>query len=200
MTTLTKRQKEILDFIEAYNEEYGYAPTLREICDRFGLSSVATAHKHLSRLEEKGFINRTPNESRALETPHSERQEAVEVPLLGRIAAGRPIDAVENPETLSLPESMLGRGRTYALRVQGNSMIDEQIRSGDLVIVEERDHAENGETVVALIDGEEVTLKKYYREGARIRLQPANPEMEPVFTDEEKLTIQGVVIGILRKY
>ena len=201
MITLTKRQKEILDFVESYTGENGYAPTLREICSRFDLSSVATAHKHLAQLIEKGYLARTPNTSRALETVSQEDiSRAVEAPLLGFIAAGSPIEAVENQESISLPEDMLGKESTYVLRVKGNSMIEEQIRDGDYVIVEKRAHAENGETVVALIGGDEATLKKYYREGARIRLQPANPDMEPIYTNEENLTIQGIVIGILRKY
>jgi repressor LexA len=202
MTTLTKRQKELLDFIEYYSDENGYAPTLREICDRFGLSSVATAHKHLSRLIEKGYISRTPNVSRALETTPLDAGtiSSEEIPMMGYIAAGKPIEAVQGSDTISIPASMLGKNETYVLQVKGNSMIDEQIRDGDFVVIEQRSHAENGETVVALINGEETTLKKYYREGEKIRLQPANPEMEPIFVDEDNLSIQGVVIAILRKY
>lgn len=201
MTTLTKRQKELLDFIEYYSDENGYAPTLREICDRFGLSSVATAHKHLSRLIEKGYLSRTPNVSRALETTSDDNlTSAAEIPMMGYIAAGKPIEAVQGSDTISIPASMLGKNETYVLQVKGNSMIDEQIRDGDFVVIEQRSQAENGETVVALINGEETTLKKYYREGASIRLQPANPEMEPIYVSEDNLSIQGVVIAILRKY
>jgi repressor LexA len=199
--TLTKRQKEVLDFVSFYTDEYGYAPTIKEICSRFSLSSVATVHKHLTRLEEKGYIERTPNASRSLSLVDREgAHKSVELPLLGFIAAGKPIDSVEQPESLSVPEDMLGRGKTFVLRVKGNSMIDEQIKDGDYVIVKERNHAENGETVVALLNGEEVTLKKYYREDSRIRLQPANPEVEPIYVEEEEVTVQGVVIGIMRKY
>lgn len=199
--TLTKRQKEILDYISEYSDSRGYAPTLREICDRFALSSVATAHKHLAHLIDKGFLARTPHVSRSLTAVGiGARAGAAEVPLLGLIAAGQPVEAVEQSETISIPEDMLGRGRTYVLQVKGNSMIEDQIRDGDFVIVEERSAPQNGETVVALLNGEDVTLKKYYREGERIRLQPANSEMEPIYVSERELFIQGVVIGILRKY
>lgn len=199
--TLTKRQKEILDYISEYSSSMGYAPTLREICSRFALSSVATAHKHLAHLIGKGYLSRTPHVSRALEPVEAAgRTAAAEVPLLGLIAAGSPVEAVAQSETISIPEDMLGRGRTYVLQVKGNSMIDEQIRDGDFVIVEERSAAQNGETVVALLNGEEATLKKFYRDGERIRLQPANPAMKPIYVSESELFIQGVVIGILRKY
>jgi repressor LexA len=199
--TLTKRQKEILDYISEYSASRGYAPTLREICDRFALSSVATAHKHLAHLIDKGFLSRTPHVSRSL-TPvgSGDKAGAEEVPLLGFIAAGRPIEAVGQNETISIPEDMLGKDNTYVLKVKGNSMIDEQIRDGDFVIVEERSTAQNGETVVALLNGEDTTLKKFYREGEQVRLQPANPEMEPIYVNERDITVQGVVIGILRKY
>jgi repressor LexA len=199
--TLTKRQKEILDYISEYSDSRGYAPTLREICGRFALSSVATAHKHLAHLIDKGFLSRTPHVSRSL-TPVGNGGKAVaeEVPLLGFIAAGRPIEAVGQNETISIPEDMLGKDNTYVLKVKGNSMIDEQIRDGDFVIVEERSTAQNGETVVALLNGEDTTLKKFYREGEQVRLQPANPEMEPIYVNERDITVQGVVIGILRKY
>ena len=199
--TLTKRQKEILDYISEYSASMGYAPTLREICSRFALSSVATAHKHLAHLISKGYLSRTPHVSRSLEPVAGESgSAAADVPLLGFIAAGSPVEAVAQSETISIPEDMLGRGKTYVLQVKGNSMIDEQIRDGDFVIVEERSAAQNGETVVALLNGQDATLKKFYREGERIRLQPANPAMEPIYVSEQELFIQGVVIGILRKY
>lgn len=199
--TLTKRQKEILDYIAEYTEASGYAPTLREICDRFSLSSVATAHKHLAHLIDKGYLARTPHVSRSLIPVETEiRRSAVEVPLLGLIAAGSPVEAITQSETISIPEDMLGHGRTYVLQVKGNSMIEEQIRDGDFVIVEERSVPQNGETVVALLNGDEATLKKFYREDGRIRLQPANASMDPIYVSERELFIQGVVIGILRKY
>src|SRR5687767_7267714 len=169
---LTRRQKEILDFLGTHIEEKGYAPTIEEIGDKFGLRSLATVHKHLSNLQDKGLIKRAWNRSRALElVPTQVRVQAVELPLLGRVAAGSPIEAIQSTETIFVPEDMVGRGRTYVLQVKGESMIEEQIRDGDYVIVEDRETARDGEMVIALLDDENVTLKKMYREPAgRIRL------------------------------
>jgi repressor LexA len=199
---LTRRQKEILDFLSRHIERRGYAPTIEEIGDHFGLSSLATVHKHLTNLQEKGLIKRTWNRSRALElVPAEIKVRAVELPLLGRVAAGTPIEAVEASETIFVPEDMVGRKETYVLQVKGESMIDEQIRDGDYVIVENRKSARDGEMVIALLEGERVTLKKLYREGGgRVRLQPANARMKPIFVDQDDLRVQGVVIGVLRKY
>ncbi len=198
---LTKKQKLIFDFIKHAIQRDGYAPSIHEIGEHFGLSSPATIHKHLTNLEEKGLIRRAPNMSRGMELLGSEPHVAgVEVPLLGTIAAGRPIEAFSVEETISIPEDMLGRNGTYVLKVKGESMIEEQIRDGDFVVIEERNHAVNGETVVALVDGDSVTLKKYYRQNERIRLQPANANMEPIIVPEENVSIQGVVIGLLRKF
>jgi len=198
---LTKRQREILNFVTEFIKAKGYAPSLEEIRRRFGLSSLATVHKHLSNLEEKGLIRRLKHRGRSLELVSMEMEaKAREVPLLGQVAAGSPIEAIEHRETISVPEDMFGRYPTFVLRVKGNSMINEQIRDGDYVLVEDRQMAENGETVIALLRNEEVTLKRFYREGRTIRLQPANPEMEPLILPAEEVTIQGVVIGVLRKY
>ena len=198
---LTRRQKEILDYLTEYIGSQGYAPTIEEIGDHFGLSSLATVHKHLTNLQEKGLIKRAWNRSRALElVPAGVTVRAVEVPLLGRVAAGAPIEAIEATETIFVPEDMLGRGRTYVLQVKGDSMIEEQIRDGDYVIVEDRQTARDGEMVIALLGGENATLKKFYREGAVIRLQPANSTMKPIYVDEEDVRVRGVVIGVLRKY
>jgi len=199
---LTRRQKEILDFLTRHIERKGYAPTIEEIGDHFGLSSLATVHKHLTNLQEKGLIKRAWNRSRALElVPTEVAVRAVELPLLGRVAAGTPIEAIESTETIYEPEDMLGRGETYVLQVKGDSMIDEQIRDGDYVIVENRKVARDGEMVIALLEGENVTLKKLYREGeGRVRLQPANSRMKPLLVNEGDLRVQGVVIGVLRKY
>jgi repressor LexA len=199
---LTRRQKEILDFLNSYIRQQGYAPTIEEIAAHFSLRSLATVHKHLSNLQEKGLIRREWNRSRALElVPSDVRVEAVELPLLGLVAAGSPIEAIEASETIFVPENMVGRRETYVLQVKGDSMIDEQIRDGDYVIVENRQTADDGEMVIALLDGENVTLKKLYREGGgRVRLQPANARLEPIFVDQDRIRIQGVVIGILRKY
>jgi len=199
---LTRRQKEILDFLNGFIEAKGYAPTIEEIADHFSLRSLATVHKHLTNLQEKGFIRRAWNRSRALELVPSEMTvKAVELPLLGRVAAGSPIEAIESSETIFVPEDMVGRRETYVLQVKGDSMIDEQIRDGDFVIVENRRTARDGEMVIALLDGDSTTLKKMYREGGgRVRLQPANARLKPLFVDQDRLRIQGVVIGVLRKY
>jgi len=199
---LTRRQKEILDYLTEYIGSQGYAPTIEEIGQHFGLSSLATVHKHLTNLQEKGLIKRAWNRSRALElVPAGVTVRAVEVPLLGRVAAGAPIEAIEATETIFVPEDMLGRGRTYVLQVKGDSMIEEQIRDGDYVIVEDRQAARDGEMVIALLGGDSATLKKFYREsGGVIRLQPANSAMKPIFVDEEDIRVRGVVIGVLRKY
>jgi repressor LexA len=199
---LTRRQKEILDYLGRYIERRGYAPTIEEIGEHFGLSSLATVHKHLTNLQEKGLVKRAWNRSRALElVPTRVEVKAVELPLLGRVAAGTPIEAVQSTETIFVPEDMVGRRDTYVLQVKGDSMIDEQIRDGDYVIVEDRQSARDGEMVIALLEGENVTLKKLYRErDGRIRLQPANSTLKPLFVDARSLKIQGVVIGVLRRY
>jgi repressor LexA len=199
---LTRRQKEILDFLGRHIEKKGYAPTIEEIGEQFGLSSLATVHKHLSNLQQKGLIKRAWNRSRALElVPTEVTVRAVELPLLGRVAAGTPIEAVQSTETIFVPEDMVGRKDTYVLQVKGESMIDEQIRDGDYVIVENRRTARDGEMVIALVERDNVTLKKiYWDAGGKVRLQPANARMKPIFVDQADLRIQGVVIGVLRKY
>jgi repressor LexA len=198
---LTRRQQEIYAFLRESISRNGYAPSLEEIASNFGLSSVATIHEHLKNLEGKNMIRRHFNRNRAIEVlPVAGAPRAVEVRVLGRVAAGRPIEALEAPEGVALPEEMLGRGETFVLRVQGDSMIDELIRDGDLVVVESRESAENGETVIALVGEGEITLKKLYREGDRVRLQPANPAVAPLVLSEDQVRIQGVVIGVIRRY
>ncbi len=202
MTTLTKRQKQMVDFLENYINEHGYAPTLAEMGDYFGLSSLATVHKHLRNLENKGVISREHNHSRALEI--HERQKrlsgAQEVPLLGQVAAGQPIEAIEAQEAITVPEDFIGRGNTFCLRVKGESMVEDGIRDGDYIIVEGRETADNGDTVVALL-GNEATVKRYYREAdGHIRLQPANSTMEPIYVNGDGLQIRGVVVGLMRRY
>jgi repressor LexA len=194
---LTKRQREILDYLQEFIQQQGYAPSLEEIGRRFGLSSLATVHKHLTNLEEKGFIRRLWNRSRSVELLSAR---AVELPMLGYVAAGLPIEAVAGSETIAVPEDLVGRRDTYVLRVKGDSMIDEQIRDGDYVIVEDRKTADNGEMVIALVGGADVTLKKFYREHGRVRLQPANPAMQPILLDPSLVQLQGVVVGVMRKY
>ncbi|HLB09764.1 MAG TPA: transcriptional repressor LexA [Gemmatimonadaceae bacterium] len=200
---LTKRQREILDFLSGYSEDNGYAPSFEEIARKFNYNSLATVHEHLSNLERKGYIKRSYNESRAIEIlPSDVFPKAVELPLLGTVAAGMPIEAITAHETMCVPDSFVSRsGNHYVLRVRGNSMIDEQIRDGDFVIINERRSADNGETVIALIDNNAATVKKIYRErDGRIRLQPANDAMLPIYVHENDVTIQGVVVGVLRKY
>jgi repressor LexA len=198
---LTKRQREILDYLQEFIQQQGYAPSLEEIGRRFNLSSLATVHKHLTNLQEKGFIRRSWNRSRSVELLSARvGQRALELPLLGIVAAGLPIEAVTTTETIAVPEDLAGRRETYVLKVKGDSMIDEQIRDGDFVIVEDRKTAENGEMVVALIGGADTTLKKFYRENGRVRLQPANPAMQPMLFDPTQVQVQGVVVGMMRKY
>jgi len=189
---LTKRQREILDYLGEFIQQHGYAPSLEEIGRRFGLSSLATVHKHLTNLQDKGFIKRAWNRSRSVElVPARVGGRTLELPLLGYVAAGVPIDAITTAETIGVPDSLVGKLDTYVLRVRGDSMIDEQIRDGDYVIIEDRKNAENGEMVIALVGGTEVTLKKFYRENGHIRLQPANPAMQPLVFDADHVQIQG---------
>ena len=200
---LTKRQKEILDYIQAFIDERGYAPSFEEIAESFGYSSLATVHEHLSNLERKGYIRKSYNESRSIELVGQESgTPVVELPLLGAVAAGLPIEAIQDSETLAVPPDMVSHRRdNYVLRVEGNSMIEEQIRDGDYIVVQAQENAEDGQMVVALVAGESATVKKLYRErGGQIRLQPANPTMEPIFVDARDLRIQGVVVGVIRKY
>ena len=201
MQPLTKRQREILDYLQEFIQQHGYAPSLEEVGRRFGLSSLATVHKHLTNLEEKGCIRRLWNRSRSVELLSARTgQRAVELPMLGFVAAGLPIEAVTGSETIAVPEDLVGRRETYVLKVKGDSMIDEQIRDGDYVIVEDRKTAENGEMVIALLGGSDVTLKKFYKENGRVRLQPANPAMQPMIVDPALVQLQGVVVGVMRKY
>ncbi len=200
---LTKRQKEILDHIDGFIAERGYAPSFEEIAHHFGYSSLATVHEHLSNLERKGYIRKSYNESRSIELVKAEEgPSAVELPLLGAVAAGLPIEAVSQTEMLAVPPDMVRRGRdNYVLKVQGDSMIDEQIRNGDYIVVSQQDTAENGQMVVALVGRESATVKKLYREpGNRIRLQPANATMDPIVVDARDVLVQGVVVGVIRKY
>ena len=200
---LTKRQKEILDYIGAFIDEQGYAPSFEEIAEHFGYSSLATVHEHLSNLERKGYIRKSYNESRSVELVSRETSTpAVELPLLGAVAAGLPIEVIENRETLAVPPDMIRRRKdNYVLRVEGNSMIEEQIRDGDYIVVQAQENAEDGQMVVALVDGDSATVKKLYREGGnRVRLQPANPTMAPIVVNADDVRIQGIVVGVIRKY
>ncbi|HTY05517.1 MAG TPA: transcriptional repressor LexA [Gemmatimonadales bacterium] len=200
---LTRRQHEILDYLRAHIADRGYAPSFEEIAERFQFQSLATVHEHLTNLERKGYIRRAHNESRAIEiVPPKGQTGATELPLLGLVAAGAPIEALTDNETFAVPDELLPRrGRSYVLRVRGSSMIDEHIKDGDYVVVQERTQADNGETVVALLNGAGATVKKYYREpGGWIRLQPANAELSPLRVNERDVMVQGVVVGVIRKY
>lgn len=196
---LTKRQKEVLDFVERDRSKKGYSPSLEEIRKRFRLASVSTAHFHIKKLEELGYLDRPKNKPRGINVYKKELM--VRVPILGMIAAGQPIEAIENrEETLTIPKSKLPRGgEIYALKVVGDSMVDENINDGDIILVKQQGVAENGQKVVALIDNCEATLKKFYKERGHIRLQPANKKIEPLIIDKDvPLAIQGIVIDVIK--
>jgi len=200
---LTKRQKEILDYIHRFIDEHGYAPSFEEIAQFFGYSSLATVHEHLTNLERKGYIRKSYNESRSIEmVPEDGTVSAFELPLLGAVAAGLPIEAVQDQESLAVPADMVRPGKdNFVLRVEGNSMIDEQIRDGDYIVVSSQPTASDGEVVVALVGGDSATVKRLYREPEnRIRLQPANPAMDPIVVDASEVTVQGVVVGLIRRF
>lgn len=201
--TLTKRQNEILAYLRGHIAEHGYAPSFEEIAEQFTFASLATVHEHLTNLERKGYIRRQYNESRSIEVlPPRGTAKATEIPLLGKVAAGLPIESLMHDESIAVPDEILPRrGPNYALKVAGSSMIDEHIIDGDYVVVHGREEAQNGEMVIALVNGSEATVKKFYREtGGWIRLQPANSTMSPMRYQERDVLIQGVVVGIIRKY
>lgn len=208
MTTLTKRQKQVLDYLVKFADKHGYSPSFEEIGRALRLTSLATVHKHLSTLERKGFIRRGYNQSRSLEIlqlPKPVRRQVIEhhsvgLPLVGRIAAGSPLEAIEDRETISLADFARGK-KTFVLQVKGDSMHEDHILDGDFVVIEQTQVANSGEIVVALVENEEATLKRFYREGAgKIRLQPANSKMSPIVVPANDVKIQGRVIGVLRKY
>lgn len=200
---LTRRQKQILDFLSSYIDDNGYAPSFEEIAERFSFRSLATVHEHLTNLERKGYIRRGHNESRSIVlTPQPGQAGATDLPLLGQVAAGEPIEAITGNETIAVPNDLIpARGASYVLRVRGDSMIDEHITDGDYVVVHGRETAQSGEMVIALLDGDSATVKHFYREqGGWIRLQPANDEVQPIRVHEDNVIIQGVVVGVIRKY
>jgi repressor LexA len=199
---LTRRQREVLDVVRDFIQRNGYSPSLEEIGRELGLSSVATVHKHVSHLVEKGLVRRVWNQNRSIElADDASRRGAMELPLMGTIAAGRPLEAIPTTETICVPSDLVaGRGRTFVLKIQGDSMIGDSIRDGDYVIIEERRVARDGETVVALVDGTDATLKRIFREGPNVRLEPSNPAMQPIVVAADRVQVQGVVVGLLRKY
>jgi repressor LexA len=202
MKYLTERQRDILNFIRDFQRDRGIAPTHREICDHFGFSSYGTVYKHLSLLEKKGLIRRDWNQKRGVELVDREPEPSSpvrELPLFGYIAAGRPLDVETSNETIAVPEHLTKRGDNYVLKVRGDSMIEDGILDGDLVIIARRDRADNGEMVVANVNGE-VTLKRIYLEGERVRLQPANSLMNPIIASARDVAVQGVVVGLMRRF
>lgn len=201
MEPLTKRQKEILEYLRNFIEENGYAPSFREIAYYFDFSSTGTVAEYVSILEEKGYITKDALEARAIQlTPSFDDGTMLfAIPLSGVIDAGRPIEAIRTHETIDIPRDMMGR-KTFALRVRGTSMIDDGILDGDYVIIEQCNAARNGEIVVALVDKENATLKRFYNEKAGIRLQPANSSMKPMIFSKKRVTIQGKVKGVIRKF
>src|SRR3989344_3786892 len=195
---LTKRQKEVLDFVESYSQKKGYPPSFEEIRKRLKLASVSTVHFHISKLKEGGYLGKTENKARAISVESKEPM--VRIPLLGMIAAGEPIEAIRQNEFIAIPKTKLPpSSEVYALRVVGNSMIDENINDGDIILVKQQETAENGQKVVALIDNHEATLKKFFKERGHIRLQPANKNMEPlIFRNGRDVSIQGIVLDVIR--
>ena len=199
---VTSRQRKVLDFIGRFIEVHDQAPTIAEIGKQFSMSSPASVHHILSVLEHEGMIRRIPNVSRGIEiVKEAPADNDDEIPLLGVVAAGQPIEAILSYEAVRVPRDMIGRERTFALRVRGDSMIDEQIRDGDFIIVESRQTAENGQTVVALIDGADATVKRFHQGRNHVRLEAANPSYDPIIVKPaDRVSIQGIVIGVIRKY
>ena len=201
---VTAKQQRVFEFIRRYIESNHEPPTIAEIGRQFQMSSSASVHAILIALEREGLIKRIPNVSRGIQIVEQETaggDEGNDIPLLGTVAAGQPIEAILSHDTVSVPKDMQGRGRTFALRVRGDSMIDENIQDGDIIVVASQKTADNGQVVVALIDGNYATVKKFYREPDFIRLEPANPQFKPIFIKTpERIQIQGVVRGLLRKY
>jgi repressor LexA len=199
---VTARQRQVYEFICRYIETRDQPPTIAEIGKQFQMSSSASVHSILMALEREGLIKRIPNVSRGIEiVKRAENGDDYEIPLLGLVAAGQPIEAILAHETVSAPKNMMGRGRMFALRVRGDSMIEENIQDNDIIIVSSQETAENGQMVVALIDGNYATVKKFYREPDFIRLEPANPQFKPIFIKTPgRLQLQGVVRGLIRNY
>jgi repressor LexA len=199
---VTARQRQVFEFISRFIEVHKQPPTIAEIGRHFKMSSSASVHNIISALAREGLITKIPNVSRGIEIVKQETTtDEYEIPLLGRVAAGQPIEAILSHETIAVPRDMTGRGRMYALRVRGDSMIEENIQDDDIIIVSAQQTAENGQVVVALIDGNYATVKKFYREPDFIRLEPANPQFKPIFIKTpERIQIQGIVRGLIRKY
>ena len=198
---ITRRQKEVIDFLSSFTQKNGYSPSYEEIASGLGLSSLATVHKHVTNLQNKGLLQRAHNRSRSIDVlpVRSGKKGSDRLPLMGRIAAGQPVEAIETAESISLSD-IIGNREVFALEVRGDSMRDEHIVDGDFVLVEHTSTARQGEIIVALVRGSETTLKRYYIEGTMVRLQPSNTEMEPIYVPLSQIAIQGRVLGILRRY
>ncbi len=198
---LTKRQKQILDFLSEFIEINGYSPSMEEIAEHFHFASLNAVFKHLEALERRGHLHRDSNCARSIQLSPGKESGVQNLPLFGYVAAGKPIEAVSSPETLQIPDYFLPRRSEYfVLRVKGDSMIEEHIQDGDYVVVESRETAATGDTVVALIDAENVTLKKFFPEGSQVRLQPANESLAPIVLEGSRVKIQGIVVSVMRKY
>jgi repressor LexA len=198
---LTKRQKEILDFVSGFIDQNGYSPSMEEIAEHFHFASLNAVFKHLEALESRGHLHRDSNRARSIQISPTTPSTVRDLPMFGYIAAGQPIEAVSAPEVMQISEYFLpNRGDCYVLRVKGESMIEEHIQDGDYVVIESRKTADPGDTVVALIDNENVTLKKFFPEGSQVRLQPANESLAPIIVDGTRVKIQGVVVSVMRKY
>jgi repressor LexA len=199
--SVTRRQREVLDFISGFVQKNNYSPSFEEIARGLDLRSLATVHKHISNLQKKGLLQRLHNRSRSIDVvPARSKGKAQEsLPLMGRIAAGRPVEATEDAESISLSD-IVGNKEVFALQVRGDSMCDEHIVDGDFVLVEKANSARQGEIVVALVRGSETTLKRFFLEGETVRLQPSNAEMDPIYVPAKQVAIQGRVLGMMRKY
>ena len=199
---LTHRQKEVYTFLKGYIERHGVAPTYEVIRHHFGFRSYNAVFKHLKQLEARGYLTshwKNKKQAFSLKEPVQASMATSQLPLLGRVAAGEPIEALEDRDIVEVPESFLGTGEHFALRVRGDSMIEDGIHDGDIILLRKQEDAENGQTVVALINGE-ATVKRFYRKGASVELHPANSSMKPLVLEAEKVTVQGVVVGLIRKY
>ncbi len=199
-TIISEKQRQVYDFIVKFVKTEGHSPMIRDIARHFGFSSPATVHKYLVALEIAGMIVRGKRNALVQLLPEEHNSEAIDIPLLGKIAAGRPIDVIAQEEAVSIPKEMLGRSRTYALRVVGDSMIDEHIADGDLIVVEHCQQAQNGQTIVALVDDNSATVKKIFYEKGQVRLQPANQKYQPIMLNPNQVKVQGRVIGVMRRY
>jgi repressor LexA len=194
---LTRRQKEVLEYLRAFIDKHDYAPSYREIADHFGFSSVATVAEHIDSLKAKSYLENEENMARSIQLTPTWDERTFKIPLLGAIAAGLPIEAIRTSETIDIPRDMMGRN-VFALRVRGDSMEEDGILDGDFVIIEQTSTPKNGDIVVALVEGNNVTLKRFYRESDHIRLQPANGKYQPIRT--KRVVVQGKVRGVIRKF